>query len=218
MARPDEATVQLYHNPLKDYPEHGPGTFRYPLPRKRRPSAENIADALPGGPPAPGGAAAPSGVFVWPFHVSVVTGGRRATAVSPAIPGPCLIRQVHITIANLGGAGAGVSLYWSLDNSGFAEDTTDTTPPSGTRIFLPIGFAHSGSTFPDTAREAYSLQGTVVAAVTGTVFDLCYPVPIAGQIYLKLSVMPVAAVAGGVNGLMRAVSYPSVDAMMQAIN
>jgi hypothetical protein len=136
MARPTEQQVALYHLPLKDYPEHGPGSARYPRPRKRK-GAPLTPEELAAGeleiPAAVTGAIGPT-PHNW-FAQILTTGGIvRTTVVSEAYTGFGLIRSINLAMEGGTNAAGGIALLVSADNSGEQDAGANLTPPSGVSV------------------------------------------------------------------------------------
>ena len=219
MPKPTEEAVALFHAPLKDYPEHGPGTFRYPRPRKRKgepASPEELAAGIFEAPLV--GAELPRNVL-WPFNIRAGPANTRTTAVSPQFQGPAVLVEMSLLLDDAADAGGGVSLFISEDGSGQAQDDATLAVPTGTPVFAPISYMNASLAFSDAIRTALdALQASAnIGEAIKWVYRLNYIYATVGPFFLKTSIRTAGAVLQGSKGAVLVSQYPTLDALRASL-
>lgn len=219
MPRPDEPLVELFHAPLKDYPEHGPGTFRYPRPRKRKgepASPEELAAGIFEAPVL--GGDLPRNVL-WPFNIRAGPANSRTTAVSPQFQGPAVLVEISLLVDDAADSGGGISLFISEDSSGQVQDDLTLAVPTGTPVFAPISYMNASLAFNDAVRTALdALQASAnIGEAIKWVYRLNYIYSTAGPFFLKTSIRTSGAVLQGSKGGVLVSQYPTLDALRASL-
>lgn len=215
MPRPTEAQVTLYHVPLKDYPEHGPGTFRYPRPRKRKGAPLTAEEIAAGELPALPSGGLPQ-IHIWAFEIGVAVVNTRTTVVSDSYQLPLMIDDFVFKPTFSGGDEGGIALLYSPDNTGAVTNGAAATLPPGLSIF---DTARQRSTTIAAFFDPLAQSFPTVSHATGFAqhFISTRPrliLPGTGQIFLKVTI----AMAGGAGnidtqGYVRVIEADTIEAL-----
>jgi len=182
------ARPELFPGLRADVTDYGnPGIHLRPARRRKRGALtpEDVAEGVVAIPDV-GGVAI--GTRFWPIHVSTAA-ATRTTIVSPAFTAPAMIYAYHLEFGNPAGE-AEAALIWSPEGGGEVQDGAETLVPSGTKVFEPIGYRVTGTTFTGSIREAWSLRAGISHAMAA---PIRYIVRHQGQFFLKFTMRGGAA-------------------------
>lgn len=189
MPRPAQASLDRLFRQLQDEPSHGPGGFRFPKPRPRKPEDVPLGQPIPavlGGPGGVGGAI-PFRHF-WPFYAAANAGNLRSTCVSPVYTGPLLVENLYMGYGRISGDGAGISLSYKLGSATQVRDAASTSLPGGVQLWDRVSYLSAFQTDGD------EIAGNLPNAYSGAYIHTPVSIPMGlrvdeqGPIVLILSI------------------------------
>jgi len=211
--RPAQLKLDALYRQLQDEPSHGPGTFKYPRARARKPgdipSAAAVEDFINGAPP--GGAALVSRVWGWLLQTTAAN--TRSTAVSPGFATPCMLYQIQYNWPQAGSGAQGLSFFYGTDAGGAQVGGASTNKPTGTPILERDGFAASVLTENDNIPEHLPLVGEGGTVTIGNVITPRYIVDAGGRVFFKASLGGASAADTRCRGVFVILEAPTVAAL-----
>lgn len=176
------ARPELFPGLRSDVTDYGNNAIQLRPARRRKRGALTPQDIEQGAVEIPDVGGVEIGTRFWPIHVSTAA-ATRTTIVSPGFTAPAMIYAYHLEFGNPGGE-AEAALIWSTEDGGEVQDGAETLVPSGTKVFEPIGYRVSGTTFTGSIREAWSLRAGISHAVAA---PIRYIVRHQGLFFLKFT-------------------------------
>lgn len=175
------------HRAHQDYPEHGPGTFRYPPPRKRTGGPLTAADAAAGVLDGPGGEVGNLTVAIWPFRLKTTAANTRSIVVSPPFQGPAILDELLLVYNLKSTVMGGISLFYAEDGNGQGIALTPTTRPTGTEVFSQVSIADTPALDADEVLAHFPVQNNNTLAGRPVSFRLGYLITLGSRFWVKAS-------------------------------